>query len=179
MLRIAMVLTAVAAATYPARLAVTASGVGPIRAGVVVNAKTLAKLFSSYRATEHADESEGEVVGHAVTLSENGKPVLVVHGDAARKLVSVEAVSPEIQAPHGLHVGASFGQLQKLGKLDCLRGSEERAGELLCALPPEKSIVYVGEVAELGARWNGPDDQVPPAALAADLTIRRIAWLAP
>lgn len=161
----------------PAPLEVSAKGVGPIHADVQVRAKTLTKLLPGYRAREAADESEGEVVGHAVTMSVKGKTVLVVHGDAERKLVSVEALSPEVAAPHGLHVGTAFSELQKLGALDCLRGAEERAGELICGIAREPAVVYVGEVAQLGTRWNGPDDQVPPAALVATMTIRRIAWI--
>ena len=171
-----MALLIALATPAPPPLTVSAAGVGPIHADTVVRARTLTRLLPGYRAHEQADESEGERVGHAVTLSEDGRPALVVHGDAARRLVSVEVRSPAIAAPHGLHVGAAFAALQKVGKLDCQRGAEERAGELICRVVGSPAVAYVGEVAELGARWSGPDDQVPPAAQVATLTIRRIAW---
>jgi hypothetical protein len=159
----------------PSKLVVSVEGIGPLRHDSQSDADTLKRLFPGYEVTAQTGEGGPGTAELAYDLVYQGKTVMSVYGDAASKTVlSASIKSPDVQAPHGLRVGAPFSQLLAQ-KPQCDLGGDEEP-QAVCSLPGEEAIALYGNLGEIGPQWDGSETDLPAPELLAKIKIAEIVW---
>ncbi len=153
-------------------IVLSADGVGPINASTPFNMHQITRAFQDYSVTEYRQFQSGNAEP-VIRISEAGKPLILINPDADQKgIFSVFVMSNKIGNALGHDIGTPFNKIYTYDTTEpCIAGTEEFTGKVLCIAPSAQNILYV-----FSGKWDGPNNEVPPAAILASWVLDTIVW---
>lgn len=153
-------------------IVLSADGVGSINASTPFNMHQITRAFQDYSVTEYTQFQKGDSAP-VIRISEDGKPLILINPDTDQTGVfSVFVMSNKIGNALGHPIGTPYNKVYNYDSVEpCIAGTEEFTGKVLCLAPGVKNILYV-----FAGKWDGPKDEVPPAAILSDWTLDTIVW---
>lgn len=150
----------------------SADGVGPINAQTPFNIHQVTLAFPDFSVEEFTDKKEVDG-GRIIRISENGKPILILHPDQDQKLIySIIIQSTHVGNILGHNIGAIFSDIYSYEQTEaCTTGTDELTGKVLCFAPKTPNILYV-----FSGTSDTPDTQVPPPNILANWKLNSIIW---
>jgi hypothetical protein len=151
-----------------------ASGVGGIDAHTPATAEALASALGGLRIDEVQASTEGTTYP-TFRAHRDGETLITIVPGPGQTIYAVIIASPEIVNGLGPGVGTRFRDAYAPDRYeDCVPGSEELSGAVLCPAPAASNVVYL-----FTGQWDGPDGETPPLDRVLDWTLGKISWRPP
>lgn len=147
-------------------------GVGPINTQTPFNMHKVTLAFPDFSVEEFTDKKDVGG-GRVIRVSENGKPVLILHPDQNQKLIySIVIQSAKVGNTLGHDIGTVFSDIYSYEQTEpCTTGTDELTGKVLCLAPKTPNILYV-----FAGKSDTPDTQTPPPGILATWKLDSIIW---
>ncbi len=169
-------------------LALLAAQASPARAETLIADSGVGGLTekSRYEYAAVSAALPGATVVNVVEYSEDtpvpalearlrGERALLVFGNKRGLIDRVAVYTPQIATSKGTKVGTSFADAFEQEKPPkCARGIEQEAGQVFCPAAGFGRVHFAFK-----GRWQGPDNEVPPADVLAGWHLATIIWVAP
>jgi hypothetical protein len=144
---------------------------GPIAATTPFSAAELRSLFPAAIITEAASTTEGEPYP-VLRVAEDQTPLLEVRSADGRRIHSVEIMAAASVGNLGVRHGETYAKVfGEHARPDCVPGTEEQSGRVICPAPSSShiSLVFAGV-------WEGPDGERPPPDVLREWTVACVIW---
>jgi Protein of unknown function (DUF1131) len=144
---------------------------GPVDAGTPFSTAELSSLFPAATVTEATGATEGDPYP-VLLVAKDETPLLEVRSADGQRIHSVEIMAAasvgNLGARHGDTYAKVFGEL---ARPDCVPGTEEQSGQVICPAPSSShvSLVFAGA-------WEGPDGELPLPEVLREWTVARVIW---
>lgn len=155
-----------------ASILLSVDGVGPINAQTPFNMHQLTLDFPDYSVEEFTDKKVPDK-GRIIRVSENGKPILILHpGQDNKRIYSIIIQSTQVENSLGHSLGTAFSDIYSYELTEpCTTGTDELTGKVLCFAPKTPNILYV-----FAGHSDSPADQTPPPGILASWKLDAIIW---
>jgi hypothetical protein len=120
--------------------------VGAVRKDTKLEVPILKKLFRGCRFTSTTKILEKRPVERVIKVLCGGRHILTLRSQNDLKtLASVEVLTSGAKSPAGVGIGDTFGDLYKLGKVDCDAGIDPATRRIQCMVLGESAFAYAGQ----------------------------------
>lgn len=147
---------------------------GPITGSTPYSAAALRQLFPDQRIDVIATADEDGVV-NALTVFDDGLQVMMaIPAPGGRTIKAVHGSGLAVAGPNGERLGMSFRQIG-VDRSACRVGTNAWAGMAVCQARGTRNVYLVFD----NGGWNGPPNELAPAATLAQGQLQRIVWVPP
>lgn len=161
-----------AASVIPVSHRITDQQAGPIVPGTSYSAAALRQLFPNERIDVIATADEDGVV-NALTVFDDGLQVMMaIPAPGGRAIKAVHGSGLAVAGPNGERLGMTFRQIG-VDRSACRVGTNAWAGMAVCRSRGASNVFLVFD----NGGWNGPPNELAPAATLAQGQLQRIVWV--